>query len=368
MIITVIFYIFVACTVLQLLYYLFFSIFLFSTKKKFYKTIPQLPVSVIICAKNEAENIKKFLPSIINQNYPNFEIVLINDGSTDKTLEIMEFFEKKNNNIKIVNVEPVESFWGNKKYALTLGIKAAKNDYLLFTDADCKPISKKWITEMTKQFTNKKQIILGYGKYMKENKLVNLLVRYETLLTAMQYFSYEKAKIPYMGVGRNLAYHKDEFYKVKGFINHIHIKSGDDDLFIRDASTKENTTICVNPNSFTLSKAPESFKQWFRQKRRHISTANNYKLKHQILLGLFFLTKVLFLIFSILFLLIHPWQTILPLISSYYLIIFIVIGLSAKKLQEKKIIYFIPFLDIGLVLFQFSIFITNMFIKPKHWR
>lgn len=367
MIFTVIFYIFVACTVLQILYYLFFSTFLFS-KHKEEKFSKKKTVSVIICAKNEAKNLKNFLPSIVNQNYPNFEIVLINDDSTDETLEIMQTFSKKYNNIKIVDVKNIEPFWGNKKYALTLGIKAAKHNYLLFTDADCKPSSENWIAEMVTQFTDEKQIILGYGKYIQENKLVNLLVRYETLLTAMQYFSYAKVGIPYMAVGRNLAYHKSEFYKVKGFINHIHLKSGDDDLFIQDASNKENTTIQTNPKTFTLSKAPDSFKQWFRQKRRHISTANHYKLKHKLLLGLFFLSKFLLLVLSITCFLIFPWKTILPFVISYYLVMFIVVGLSSKKLKEKQLIYVFPFLEIGLVLFQFSIFITNTFLKPTHWK
>lgn len=367
MIFTVIFYIFVACTVLQILYYLFFSTFLFS-KNKEENTSENKPVSVIICAKNEAENLKDFLPFVINQNYPDFEIVLINDDSTDETLEIMEKFAQKHKKIKLVDVKNIEAFWGNKKYALTLGIKAAKHNYLLFTDADCKPSSKNWITEMVTQFTDEKQIVLGYGKYIQENTLVNVLVRYETLLTAIQYFSYAKSGSPYMAVGRNLAYHKKEFYKVKGFINHIHLKSGDDDLFIQDASNKENTTIQTNSKSFTLSKAPGSFKEWFRQKRRHISTAKHYKLKHKLLLGLFFLSKFLFLVLSITCFLILAWQTVLPFVISYYLVMCIVVGLSSRKLKEKQLIYVLPFLEIGLVLFQFSIFITNTFLKPTHWK
>jgi glycosyltransferase involved in cell wall biosynthesis len=364
---TVILYIFVACTVVQICYYLSFSSFLFSTKKQ-KNNKSNLPVSVIICAKNEAKNLKQFLPFIINQDYTNFEIVLINDASTDNTLTIMEDYARKHNNIKLVNVENIEAFWGNKKYALTLGIKAASNNYLLFTDADCKPISKNWISKMTELFSEEKQIILGYGKYQKDHQLVNLFVRYETLLTAIQYFSYAKLGSPYMAVGRNLAYHKSEFFKVKGFINHMHIKSGDDDLFIQDASEKENTTICIDEDSFTESKAPNSFKNWFRQKRRHISTANHYKKKHKILLGLFFVSKFFFFLLAIACFFFFSWQLILPIVIMYYAVTLIIVGLSAKKLQEKNIIYALPFLEVGLLLFQFSIFITNTFSKPTHWK
>lgn len=367
MIFTVILHLFVTCIIVQILYYLFFFIFFISKRKEEHTSIKR-PVSVIICAKNEAKNLKNFLPSIINQNYQNFEIILINDDSTDETLEIMETFSMKYNNIRIVDVKSTETFWGNKKYALALGIKASSNDHLLFTDADCKPISKNWIAKMMTQFTGEKQIILGYGKYLKEPKLVNLLVRYETLLTAIQYFSYTKAGIPYMAVGRNLAYHKSEFYKVKGFTNHMHLKSGDDDLFIQEASDKKNVTIQTSPEAFTISKGPDSFKQWFHQKRRHISTANYYKLKHKILLGLFFLTKLLFLLLSLVCFFIFPWQSILPFVASYYIITFLVISLASNQLQEKQIIYTLPFLDIGLVLFQFSIFISNLFLKPAPWK
>lgn len=365
MILPVLFYFFVAFSVIQIIYYVVFSTFLFNSKKE-EKKVAEIPVSVIVCAKNEAKNLKKFLPSIIEQDYSNFEIVLINDASSDNTHEIMEAFKTKNSNIKIINVKNIEAFWGNKKYALTLGIKAAENEHLLFTDADCKPVSRNWISEMSKKFSSQKTIILGYGKYKKEKKLVNLFVRFETLLTAMQYFSFAKLGSPYMAVGRNLAYTKTEFFNVKGFVNHIHIRSGDDDLFIKDAANKENTVICTSENSFTISKAPTSFKEWFLQKRIHISTANHYKFKHKFFLALFFISKVLFFLLAITLFSFYPWEIITSVLVGYYLIQFLVIGFSAKKLKETQIIYFLPFLEIGLLLIQFSIFITNLISKPNH--
>ncbi|MEO9571654.1 MAG: glycosyltransferase [Polaribacter sp.] len=367
MILTVLFYSFVVITAIQIIYYLVFSTFLFDNKKD-KKKVLELPISVIICAKNEAKNLKTFLPSIINQEYSNFEIVLINDASSDNTDEIMQSFKKENNNIKIINVENIEAFWGNKKYALTLGIKAAKNDHLLFIDADCKPLSKHWIYEMAQNFNKDKTIILGYGKYKKEKSIVNLFVRFETLLTAIQYFSYAKLGSPYMAVGRNLAYDRQEFFNVKGFINHMHIKSGDDDLFIQDAANKINTRISTSKNSFTESLAPKSFVEWFRQKRRHISTANYYKFKHKFFLGLFFMSKVLFFILATTLFFFYPWQIILPIFLTYYLVQFIVIGFSAKKLSEPTLIYVLPFLEIGLLIFHLSIFITNLTSKPNHWK
>ncbi|AUC86608.1 glycosyl transferase family 2 [Polaribacter sp. ALD11] len=365
--ISVLFYSFVVFAAIQIMYYLSFSSFLFTDKKQV-KNFKEIPISVIICAKNEAKNLQKFLPSILEQNYSDYEVVLINDASSDDTADVMEAFKEKHANIRIISVQNTEAFWGNKKYALTLGIKAAKNEHLLFTDADCNPVSKEWISEMAQNFNTEKTIVLGYGKYRQAKGFVNLLVRFETLLTAIQYFNYTKLGSPYMGVGRNLAYTKTTFFSVNGFIKHIRIKSGDDDLFIQDAASKTNTQICISENSFTESEAPISLNDWFQQKRRHISTANYYKVQHKFFLGLFFVSKILLLISTIVLFFVYPWEFILPIILSYYVVKYLVVGFSAKKLKEPQITYFLPFLEIGLLIFQFSIFITNLISKPNHWK
>ena len=368
MIITVVFYIFVAVSVIQLCYYLFFLSFIFH-KKTNKPESEQLPISVIVCAKNESDNLKKLIPLLLNQNYANYQLVLINDASNDDTLPVMEKFQKKDDRIKIVNVQNNEAFWGNKKYALTLGIKAAKHEHLLFTNADCIPASKNWIQEMSSQFSDKKLIVLGYGKYQPvKNSFVNLLVRFETLLTAIQYFSYAKIGSAYMAVGRNLAYTKSEFFRVNGFIKHIQIRSGDDDLFIKDVATSSNTTIAVTADSFTISEAPKTMKAWFRQKRRHLSTSSHYKVKHKFFLGLFYISKLILLLL-IPIMLIWKQETItLSLLGSYILINYAIIIFSARKLKETNTVFFLPLLEIFLVLFQFAIFISNTISKPTHWK
>tara|TARA_R110000787_G_scaffold271939_1_gene379210 strand:+ start:11340 stop:12446 length:1107 start_codon:yes stop_codon:yes gene_type:complete len=368
MIITVVFYIFVAVTVLQLCYYFSFLPFLFHKNKKNPES-DITPISVIVCAKNEAENLKKNIPLLLSQEYKTFQLVLINDASNDDTLDIMKSFQKSDHRIKIVSVKNNEAFWGNKKYALTLGIKAATYEHLLFTDADCAPASKNWIEEMSAQFSEKKSIVLGYGKYQsKKYSFVNLLVRFETLLTAIQSFSYAKLGSPYMAVGRNLAYTKSDFFRVNGFINHIQVRSGDDDLFIKDAATSSNTTISVHPTSFTISEAPETMKEWFRQKRRHVSTSSHYKAKHKFFLGLFYSSKLLFLVLIPVILVFKLDYITSSLLASYIILNYLVIGFSGKKLNERNTVYFLPFLEVFLVLFQFAIFISNTVSKPTHWK
>ncbi|WP_066221303.1 glycosyltransferase [Formosa haliotis] len=365
----IIFYIFVAIVFIQLFYYLIFlRTFAFLAQQK-----PQpkdLPVSVIVCAKNEEENLKLFLPSLLNQDYPNFEVVLINDASRDETLAVFEHFSEQYNNIKIVDVKNTEAFWANKKYALTLGIKASKYNHLLFTDADCKPVSSQWISEMTSAFDNQKSIVLGYGAYAKiKNSLLNKIIRFETVLTASQYFSYAKLGMPYMGVGRNLAYTKSLFFEANGFINHMNVRSGDDDLFVNQMATSKNTALCFTTESFTESVPKKTLTAWINQKRRHISTVSHYKKSHKFLLGLFYSTQLLFWVLAIVLLsLLFQWEIVVGLIGLRILVQWLIMGKTAKKLDEPDLVFFIPFLEFFLILLQLTIFISNKISKPHTWK
>ena len=364
-----IFCLFIAIVVVQFLYYIVvFGKFAFAKPQT--GTPKRIPISVIVCAKNEEENVRTLIPLLVEQNYPQFEIVLIDDASSDNTLEIFEEFEKLHTNIKLVKVENNEAFWGNKKYALTLGIKAAKYEYLLFTDADCLPSSKDWIANMSSQFTVEKTIVLGYGAYEKiTNSFLNKIIRFETLLTATQYFSWAKLGKPYMGVGRNLAYKRDEFFKVRGFMDHMKIRSGDDDLFINQAAEAKNTAVCYLPNSFTYSKPKTSFKDWFTQKRRHISTAKHYKIFDKNQLGLFYVSQLLFLILPIILLAFQfQWIAVLSIICFRYIFVWITMGFAAGKLKEKDVMYWFPIIEIVLIFTQLNIFVTNTFSKPVHWK
>jgi len=358
---------FFAVLLIQAFYFLgIFSLFSWSKTKEI--SSQKFPISVIVCAKNEAKNLQILAPLLLKQNYPHFELVLINDCSTDDTLDVIKDIATKDTRVKIVDIEANEQFWGSKKYALTLGIKAAKHEHLLFTDADCIPNSDNWISTMTQSFDDNKYVILGYGAYKKEKGFLNKLIRYETLLTALQYFSYAKLGLPYMGVGRNLAYTKSTFFSVNGFINHINIRSGDDDLFVNEAANKKNTTICFDADAFTTSKPKKTFKEWMLQKRRHISTAIHYKQRHKFLLGLFYLSQILFWVLAILLsaLAVKP-LIILPLIGFRFLIFYLILFFSAKKLKEKDLIFFAFFFEISLILIQLRIFIGNLFSKPTHW-
>lgn len=366
---TILLYIFIGIIALQIFYYLIvFSKFAFAKPQKI--TPKRIPVSVIVCAKNEAENVTKFIPLLAEQNYPDYEIVLIDDASSDDTLEIFEAFEKQYSNVRLVKVQNNEAFWGNKKFALTLGIKAAKKEYLLFTDADCYPTSKDWIMNMTSQFTLHKTIILGYGAYEKiKGSFLNKIIRFETVLTAVQYFSWAKMGRPYMGVGRNLAYKREEFFKVNGFMDHMKIRSGDDDLFINQASNSKNTTICYAPESFTISAPKTTYSEWFKQKRRHVSTASFYKGFDKFQLGLFYFLQLFFFLLAIILLAFQfQWMIVCGLIVFRYIFTWITLGYASGRLKEKDVMYWFPVIELILIFTQLNVYFTNSISKPVHWK
>lgn len=223
---------------------------------------------------------------------------------------------------------------------------------------------------MSSHFSNEKSIILGFGAYKKVKfSLLNSLIRFETLMTAIQYFSYAKAANPYMGVGRNLAYRKEVFFNNNGFNEHMSLRSGDDDLFVNANTTGKNTAICFSKNSFTRSEAKKSFKDWMIQKRRHVSTAKHYKASDKFLLGLFYFSQFTFWALAIMLLLfLFQWKIVLAILGFRVLLHWLSVGLSASKLDTKDLIIFTPFLKIFLIIFQMVIFIANLMSKPKYWK
>ncbi len=363
----VLLYVFGAVALINCVYYFVFSKFsLHRTPTKTHHGFP--PLSLIVCAKNEAENLSKHIPFWLDQNYPDFELILINDASIDESLAVMQTFEKQDSRIQIVNVKNIEAFWGNKKYALTLGIKRAKNNHLIFTDADCFPASRDWLSIMVAEFSDEKRLILGYGAYLKQPGFLNKLIRFETLMTAVQYFSYAKMGTPYMGVGRNLGYTSTLFYENRGFMRHIKIASGDDDLFVNDAATSTNTAICCAPQAFTYSHPKRTWKKWILQKRRHYTTAKLYKPLHRFLLGMYFGFNLLFWILWAAILFTDYWIHGLGIGFFRILIQYIIIGKAARKLEESDLVFLIPFYEVFLVFTQMSIFIFGRNDKKRQWK
>ncbi len=363
-----IFWVFAASAIIQFFYFwIFFSRFAFYKEKK--KSLAEVPVSVIICAKNEYHNLKEYLPLVLEQDYPDFEVVVVNDASDDETIFFLEDMERKYGNLKIVTLMQDLNFFSGKKFPLSVGIKSAKNEYLLLTDADCRPAGKNWIREMSGRFDSKKEIVLGYGAYSEAPGFLNKIIRYETATTALQYFSYALTGIPYMGVGRNLAYKKELFIKSKGFISHYNVASGDDDLFVNKVANSTNTAICAGKDSFTYSKPQESAGNWFRQKRRHLSAGKYYKFKHLFLLGTWSLSTFLFyLLFVFLLCVGFSTVTVLSLFAARLLSQLIIYKKTFNRLNEKKLLLISPLVEVILLILYPVIVISNLFVKQNRWK
>ena len=351
---------------IQIFYYLFFysriAFYKFADKKN-----KQLPVSIVICAKNEAKNLEHFLPKILNQNYPEFEVVVVNDSSEDNTANVLKLLSNEYEHLYITTIPNDSIFKHGKKLALTIGLKAAKKDWVLLTDADCEPQSENWLKYMQENFVDKTDIVLGYGAYETKKGLLNKIIRFDTMFIALQYFTYAMAGIPYMGVGRNLAYRKSLFFKNKGFASHLNVKSGDDDLFINENANKNNIKLELRPETFTKSIAKEKFKDWFFQKKRHLSTGKYYKFKHKLLLGTEILSRAFFYIGIIVSIFIFKellW-TILGVFLFRMFIQLFVFYKASKKLNEKKLFYLGIIFDFTIPLINFIAILSNS-IKPKH--
>lgn len=330
------------------------------------------PVSVVISAHNEYINLKKNLPKILNQEYPEFEVVVVNDFSDDDSAELLEDFGREYDRLRVVTLSQRLNFFNGKKFPLSLGIKAAHYEHLLLTDADCEPASPHWINEMIKGFDDKAELVIGYGGYRRDKGFLNTLIRFETLKTALQYFSMAIAGSPYMGVGRNIAYLKSVFYRAGGFTSHYNISSGDDDLFVNRVANKDNTRIVYATDSHTLSEAKYVFSSWFRQKKRHLSAGGYYKRNHKFLLGAYVLSKLLFYI-SLIILLIT-----LPLSISFYIwggagVLFllcqvIIFQQAANRLNEGRLGLAAPFMELFLAIWEPVFFMANIFSGKNQWK
>lgn len=361
----IVFIIVAATTIVLALYYL--TLFKVNAPKPI-KTNFKEGISVIIAAKNEQENLTQNLPHLLNQVYLNFEIIVVNDGSFDGTKKLLDDMALVHKNLKVVHLELEEQYQKGKKFALTMGIKAAKNEHLLFTDADCKPNSTQWIQHMANLFT-KNDIILGIAPLNTKSSLLGSIISYETFHTAIQYLGYSSRDKTYMGVGRNLGYTKTLFFESKGFASHQHIMSGDDDLFIQEAAKNKKVGICFAQDSFMYSDSPPTFGKWVKQKVRHLSTSKEYKFIYKLLLGFYAVAQIFWLISTISFLLLYPkyWFMVIGLIILKWLIQWIIFGKFAYKINAKKITYALPFYDILFTLYLIFFGIIKPFIKPKTW-
>ncbi len=364
----IVFIVFCLIIAIQVFYYIFFFLRLAFFKPIIKQENISQPVSIVVCARDEAENLVKNLPGILVQDYrTTHEIVVVNDNSSDESKYILDEFKKSFKSLNHIELTQEAKLIVGKKFPLSMGIKSAKYETLLLTDADCVPASEFWIQKMQEAYMPSTEIVLGYGAYHKKPGLLNKLIRFETFHTALQYFSYALAGLPYMGVGRNLSYKREVFIRNKGFASINNIPSGDDDLFINKVATKDNTTIVIDKDAHTLSEPKTSWSDWMNQKFRHYTTSKFYKPKHKFFLGLYSFS--LFWVYPLLTLSIifFNWWIALSVYGIRFLLQFLVYFKTMKKLNETDLIPYYLLFDIWM-FFYYIFFVPAIFKKPqKNW-
>src|SRR5882762_3058603 len=359
------FTIFCLICLIQLFYYAWFFIRLAFFRKPSREKSQQHPVSVIICARDEAANLAENLPGALAQTYPStHEVIVVNHNSQDDTRYLLEEFKKTFKGLHIVNLEYEAKGIPGKKYPLSMGIKEARYEIVLLTDADCVPASEFWMQKMQDGYHNGIEVVLGYSPYKKSPGFLNKIIRFDTFHTALQYLSYALAGLPYMGVSRNLSYKKDVFLRNKGFSAINHLPGGDDDLFINKVATRINTAIVVDPDTFTLSEPKKTFGEWFRQKTRHYSTAKYYKPLHKFLLGSYSSSHILFYPLFIASLIAFDWRFVLPVFGLRLLVQGFIYYKAMDKLQEQDLFAWWWLLDIWMFVY-YLIFVPAIWKKPR---
>jgi poly-beta-1,6-N-acetyl-D-glucosamine synthase len=366
--------VFIGVTVIQILIWLLFPArFIWAggiQRVKVVEISDLQPVSVIICARNEAENLQRFLPWILQQDYPAaWEVIVVDDDSQDDTASILKNLARKYPQLRVIRISP--KLHPGKKHALSTGLQAARFEWIALTDADCRPSGIEWLKTMMRQ-AYKPGVILGYAPLYTVSGWLNRWARMETLYTALQYLSTTYAGWPFMGVGRNLVWHKSLFIQAGGFAAHAHIAGGDDDLFINAVANQDNAFICIAPETWMYSSAKMTLKSWVRQKKRHLHAGLGYKTWHNFILGGVAFTHAVHYGFGLILFIIAPQYRMLVL-AGYLLrllVVWLLMHKSCRLLGEQHISPFIPVLD-GLLAVWLGVIAPFLLVsgnKKPDWK
>ena len=281
--------------IIQLLYHwAVFSKVAFYKNKRRQKTNGEWePVSIVLCARDAYEYLSELVPALLSQDYPDFELVIVNDCSDDETEDYLKDLERREPCIRPVQLKQHLNFFNGKKFPLSMGIKSAQNDLIVLTDCNCMPTNDQWLRSIVNCYGKNTEVVIGYSPFVHKKGLLNKLIRFDAVQNALLYLSAALKGHPYMGIGKNLSYRKELFYRNKGFISHYTTSVGDDDLFVSQVATKRNTEVLIDPENAILTTPTGNFRQWMRQKSARYSTVRRYSARARMMLSLFYASQFL---------------------------------------------------------------------------
>jgi cellulose synthase/poly-beta-1,6-N-acetylglucosamine synthase-like glycosyltransferase len=319
--------------------------------------------SIIIAARNEETSIENLLHSLVTQEYPSnkFEIIVVNDRSTDSTASIIEKFVRKNSNIRLINIESNNSTMPHKKNALRIGIEQASFEILVFTDADC-VAPPHWLNEISKQYRTDVGVVAGYSPYI--NGSANSFLRYEEYKTSLIVASAIEWKRAFMCTGRNFSYRKTVYHEVGGFEEIKNSISGDDDLFLQLVQKKTSWKIryMVSPESYVFTTPPQSFSHFVNQRTRHVSASKYYPIQLKLLYALVHLFH-LFIFVGFFFV---PFISLIAVLVKFNIDALLIT--KGKDVFQEKFSLF-EFLIDEFLLILYSFFIAPLgFLKKFDWK
>ncbi|MBX2969720.1 MAG: glycosyltransferase [Cyclobacteriaceae bacterium] len=323
----------------------------------------------MVCAHDEEQNLRELIPLVLAQDYHEFELIIVNDRSNDGTYDFLREATASYPKLRVVQVDHLPPHANGKKYGLTLAIKSARHDVVLLTDADCRPATKGWIRTMMSSVDSDAQLVLGYSPYKRLPGFLNLFIRFETLLTALQYVGLARAGMPYMGVGRNLAYSKALFLENKGFNGYLHVTGGDDDLFVNQHATSKNTRVCLAEDALVLSEPKRTWREFFKQKIRHLHVGRFYKFRHVVVLGLYNFSQLMFWVTGIFLALNSQWVV---WVLAAMVVRFVVFMLAVQRLSvqagHKFEVWTVPLLDFLFTIYYLSTGTVALVSKKVQWK
>ena len=369
--------IFAVCLLIQLLYHWVpFSRVAFYKNRRPPRYDSELePVSIVLCARDAYEYLVEIVPALLEQNYPDFEVVIVNDCSDDETEEYLKDLARREPRVRPVQLKQHLNFFNGKKFPLSVGIKAAQNDLIVLTDCDCIPSTKEWLRSVVNCYGRDTEMVIGYSPYKRHKGFFNALIRFDALQNALLYLSAVLMGRPYMGIGKNLSYRKELFYRNKGFISHYTTPVGDDDLFVSQAATRHNTEALINAEDTIYTTPPSAFALWWRQRCARHSTVRRYNIASRLRLSLFYSSQLLFYVSFIALLILSPAFVItggevfyIPILIIFFMLRYgsqlIVYRKASKRLGEKGLL---PVLFLCDILFAFLTPLQRLMGRMKVW-